>query len=148
MKTKSLVEKKFYLLLKIFVIIVAYFLIPFSPPPLNYIRAALFPVVAIVGLVFLVQGIRLALIARKEKGKLKLFLMITGIAAVAPLPFALLHNVFYGLAIAFENLKYVFEPLSATSFIIAIIIAPLLFIAGVVGSIILFKKAKKEATAT
>jgi len=144
MKTKSLVEKRFYFLLKIFIIIVAYFFIPHSPP-FNYISTALFPIVAIVGLVFLVQGIKLALIARKEKGKLKLFLMLTGISAVAPLPFALLHNVFYGLAIAFENFKSLFNALSAASFIIAIIVAPLIFIVGIVGSIILFKKDKKEA---
>ena len=66
--------------------------------------------------------------------------MSTGISAVAPLVSTILHNLFYALSITFENFKYLFEALHATFFIIAIIIAPIIFIAGVIGSIIFFNK--------
>ncbi|MEE8131682.1 MAG: hypothetical protein V3T98_01430 [Candidatus Paceibacterota bacterium] len=149
MENKSRLEKTFRYLIIIFIIILVYFLIPYSPSPLNYIKSVLFPLIAILGLVFLILGVKLTFIARKEKGKLKLFLMLTGISAVAPLPFAILHNLFYGLAIIFENFKHLFEALHVASFIIAIVIAPIIFIVGAVGSIFFFKKGKidkKETT--
>jgi uncharacterized membrane protein len=131
MKNKSRLKTTFYSLVIIFIILLPFFLIPIP-------RSIKLPLIAILGLAFLIQGIRLTLIARKEKGKLKLFLMLTGISAIAPLIFAILHNLFYGLTITFENLKYLFEPLQVTFFILAIIIAPIIFIVGVVGSIIFF----------
>ena len=99
----------------------------------------LFPLVAILGFIFLVLGFVLTFIARKEKGRLKLFLMLTGISAIVPFIFSMLHNLFYGLSITFENFKYLFEVLHIACFIVSIIIAPITFIIGIVGSMVLFK---------
>jgi len=137
MKTKSSLKTTFHSLIAIFVIFVAFFTIPIP----SSIHRTLFLFIAILGLVFLVQGIRLTLGAKKEKGKLKVFLMLTGISAVIPLPFSILHNVFYALGITFKNLEGLFEVLHAGFFIIALAVAPVTFIIGVVGSLILFKKS-------
>ena len=139
MKNKSCLKTIFYSLIAIFILLLSCFLIPFPSP----IKRAFFPLIAILGFIFLILGIVLAVIARKEKKKLKLFLMLTGISAIAPFIFSILHNLFYALAIAFENLKYLFEALHVTCFIISIIIAPIAFIVGIVGSIILFKNKIK-----
>jgi len=88
----------------------------------------------------MILGGSLAIISRKEKGKLRIFLMITGISALCPFIFSILHNVFYALAIIFENIKLFFEILHVASFFISLIIAPLAFIAGAVGSAILLKR--------
>jgi len=136
MKNKLFLKRIFYSLISIFILLLICFLIPFP----SAIQRAFFPLVAILGFIFLILGIILIFISRKEKGKLKLFLMSTGISAVAPLVFTILHNLFYALSITFENFKYLFEALHATFFIIAIIIAPIIFIAGIIGSIIFFNK--------
>jgi len=133
---KSFLKTTFYSLIITFILIIIYFLIPFP----STIQRASFLLLAILGVIFLVLGVMLIFISRKEKGKLRLFLMSTGISAVAPLVSTILHNLFYALSITFENFKYLFEALHATFFIIAMIIAPIVFIAGIIGSIILFNK--------
>jgi len=100
----------------------------------------LFPIAGILGLIFLILGITLIIFGRKEKGKLKLFLILTGISAISPLIFSVLHNLFYALAIAFDNLSFLFEPLHVISFIISLVIAPILFIVGLIGIFILLKR--------
>ena len=143
MKNKLVLKKTFYSLIAVFILILTFFLIPdFSF--FGCTRAMLFPLVAILGLVFLILGIKLAFIAKKEKGKLKLFLMLTGISAIAPLPFTILHNLFYGLATVFENFKYLFEALHAGFFIISIIIAPIVFIIGIMGSFFLLRSIDEK----
>ena len=101
-----------------------------------------FQIAAILGLLFLILGIVLMVLGRKEKGKLKFFVILTGASAIAPLVFTILHNLFYALAIAFENLSFIFEYLHVVSFIIAIVISPISFITGLIGSIILLKRYK------
>jgi len=137
MKNKLVLKRILCSLITIFVLLLIYFLTPFP----SSIKRTLFPLVAILGLLFLILGIALTLIARKEKGKPRLFLMLTGISATTPFVFTILHNLFYGLAMIFENLKFLFEALSAISFIIAIIVAPIVFIVGVVGSKIFLKRS-------
>lgn len=127
-KTKTIL----YSMIAIFILIMLFFFVPE-----NSLRRMLFPVAGVLGLLFLVLGIVLVFLGRKEQGKLRLFLVLTGASAIAPLLFSVLHNLFYGLAIAFEGLAFLFEPLHAISFIISIIIAPILFITGMIGSIIL-----------
>ena len=135
MKNKSFLKTIFYSLIATFIVLLVYFLTPFPSPT----KRIFFPLVAILGLIFLILGIVLTFIARKEKGKLKLFLMLTGISAIAPLVFTILHNLFYALAIAFKDLKYLFEALHVTCFIISIIIAPIAFVVGIIGSIIFLR---------
>jgi hypothetical protein len=93
-----------------------------------------------LGLLFLILGIVLVVIARKEKGKLKIALIVTGISAVSPLVFTILHNLFYALGIYFEKLNILFEVLHGGSFIIALIVAPIAFLIGIIASFVLMKK--------
>ena len=131
-------------LIVIFVLIVCYFAIP-SPVPL---KQAIFPYVAILGLLFLILGIALIVmtIKIKVKGALKWLLLTTGIFAICPFVFAILHNFFYALGIFFGHimvLKYLFEFLHTASFIIALLVSPIGFLVGVVGSIVIFVRKRK-----
>ena len=139
MKNKSFLKINLYSLIIIFVILLGYFLIPIFQDvarPFFFLAAAL-------GIIFLILGTMLAIISRKEKGALRIFLMITGISAICPFVFSILHNVFYALAIMFENLKLFFEILHASSFLIALIVAPITFIIGAIGSVIIMKRTHK-----
>ena len=83
----------------------------------------------------------------KVKGKLKKFLILTGASAAGFFVSTLLHNFLYALAIVTSHiviLKYIFEFLHATFFIIAIFVCPPGFLIGVVGSIVLFIKKRKS----
>ena len=138
-KNRNLRHKKIktilYSLTGIFILIIIYFAVPFE----HLIKQNIFPIVAILGLLFLLLGIALIILSRKEKGKLKLFLRLTGISAISPLVFSILHNLFYALAIAFENFSFLFEPLHVVSFIISLLVAPILFLVGLIGCFILLK---------
>lgn len=128
-------ELVLYSLIGLFVLILAFFLLPLA----DIFKQKYFIALAVLGLIFLVLGIILIVLSLKEEGTLRVFLMMTGIAAIAPLVFTILHNLFYGLAITFENLKMLFETLHVASFIISLIVAPLLFVVGVIGSIVLLR---------
>ncbi|MFH2013465.1 MAG: hypothetical protein ABIJ17_00645, partial [Patescibacteria group bacterium] len=134
MKNKYL-KKILFCLIIIFIFLLLYLFVPFSIS----IRRILFPFFAIFGLLFLLFGIILLVFSKKEKGKLKTFLILTGISAISPLLFTVLHNLFYGLSITFENYKALFEWFHALFFIISIIISPIIFIIGIIGSMILLK---------
>jgi len=125
-----------YSLIIIFLLIISWFVISFW----YEMERNLFLIVAGLGLLFLALGIALIILGRKKKGKLKVFLMLTGFSAVSPLIFTILHNLFYGVAITFESVSGFFEFLHASCFIIATIISPITFIIGVVGSLILVRK--------
>lgn len=142
MKNRKKLRIIFVSLIVIFILLVIYFLIP----PFADVRA-LFPLIAVLGLIFLILGIILIFLVRKEKGKLKFFLMLTGISATAPLVFTILHNLFYALTITFTSLEYLFEALHVASFIISLLIAPIAFIVGVIGSIICFKRESRKRSA-
>ena len=137
-KVQKSIKTILYSLIGIFILILVFFIAPLD----ILLGRIFFPILAILGLLFLVIGIMLIILSRKEKGKLKIFLILTGISAIAPLVFTILHNLFYALAVAFESLSFLFEPLHAIFFIISLIVAPILFIAGSIGSIILLKKQK------
>jgi len=132
------IKKIIYYLLGIFILLLMFFIIPFEHP----IKRTLFLVAGVLGFIFLVLGIVLIILGRKEKGKLKVFLILTGLSTVAPLLFSVLHNLFYALGTIFKNLDFIFELLHGISFIIAMLVAPILFIIGVIGSIILMRKKK------
>ena len=130
------IKKLFYSEIIIFVLIFSYFLISFKYD----LARVYFLILAILGLTFLILGIILTIKAKKEKGNLRIFLMSSGISAIAPFLGTILHNLFYGLAIAFQNFKFFFEALHVTFFIISLIVAPILFIIGILGTIIEFNK--------
>lgn len=100
-----------------------------------------FPVVAVLGLLLTILGIVLAVVSWKEKGILRVFLIITGFSAAGILIFSVLHNFFYALGVLSGNIALLssfMEILHAASFIISLIVCPILFLVGVIGSIIIF----------
>jgi hypothetical protein len=84
--------------------------------------------------VFLVLGLALVVLTIKQKvqGKLKIFLLLTGGSAAGFVVFSVLHNLLYAL-LGFE------EPVC---FLIAVVVCPVTFIIGAVGSIVLMVKNK------
>jgi len=136
MKNKSKIKLVFYSLVVIFVLLMGFFVMSNA---LDLMRE-FFPLVAVLALSFLAFGIALVALSRKESGKLKIFLMMTGISAILPFLFSILHNFFYALAEIFVSLEILFELLHVVSFFISLLLAPILFIVGVLGSIILFKR--------
>jgi len=122
-----------YSLTVIFILIILYFIISFE-------KRIFFLILAILGLLFLALGVALVILGRREKGKLRIFLILTGISAISPFVFSILHNFFYALAIIFTTLSPLFEALHVISFIISLIVAPILFIIFLIGSIILLNK--------
>lgn len=148
MKPKKILKIVFWSLIGIFIALVSYFafLSFFS----EYIERLLFIIAAVLGFIFLLLGITLIFLTIKQKikGKLKIFLILMGISAISPLVFSILHNVFYALGIIGENItviKYLMEFLHVASFIIAMVISPIGFLVGAVGSMVLFvKKGRKK----
>ena len=85
---------------------------------------------------------------KKVGGKLKAFLLLTGASAVGLPVFAVLHNLVYALFILWfgENFwgNMGDEPVF---FILAVIVCPIAFLAGVVGTIVLDAKNKQDTPA-
>lgn len=140
-KTKNLkrIKSVFWLLIVIFILLVICFIISSE---IDTFRA-IFPILAILGLIFLLLGIALIFLTIKQKikGKLKIFLILTGVSAISPLVFSILHNFFYALAIIGENIfiiKNIMEILHVASFLIALLISPIGFLVGAIGVMVLF----------
>jgi hypothetical protein len=127
MKIKTIL----YSLITSFILIISYFLVSAKYD----LSRNFFLILAVLGLAFLTLGIILIIKARKKKGKLRIALLITGISATAPFIGSILHNVFYGLAIVFENFKLFFEILHVSFFIISLLVAPIIFIVGMIFSV-------------
>jgi len=128
-----------YFLAGIFILLLSFFIIEFG----DAVRRRLFPLAGILGLLFLIFGIRLTVLGKKEKDeKLKSFLMLTGVSAIFPFASTILHNFFYAMGIAFENFECFFDSLHGLFFILGLAVAPVLFIAGWIGSFVLLKKKK------
>ncbi len=139
MENLARTKKILYWAIGIFVVVAIYFL----TPPAEFKRT-LFPLVAILGVIFLVLGAMLTAIARKEKGKLKILLMLTGISAMTPALAAVLHNVFYALSKYFPGLEILLNALGTVAFILALMVAPLIFVGGSLSLIAIFNKKDKE----
>ena len=105
---------------------------------------ASFPAAAVCALAFTVLGIALVVVTVRQtaKGYLRLFLLLTGISAVGPLVGSVLHNMFYAFAVLTEQtvLHPVMEALHVSFFLTSVIVAPIVFVVGVVGSTVLFHK--------
>ena len=139
---KSLVKKIFIALVMAFVFLMG---VMFSMGEIegfkDYARISFFT----AGVIFLVLAIALVVLTFKSelKGKLKKFLLITGFSAIGMPIFSVLHNLVYGLFIVifgedfWETNGMPDEPLF---FILAVIVCPIAFIVGMIGSIILFVK--------
>ena len=95
-----------------------------------------------LGVALLVLTIR-----TRVKGKLKGFLLLTGVAPVAMVIFAVLHNLVYALAISAFGAGFWNGGDEPFFFIMAIIICPVAFLTGAVGSVVLAIKTKPNAPA-
>lgn len=85
-------------------------------------------------------------LVQKVEGKLKKFLMLTGVSATGFFIFALLHNIFYALEQITGRIAILSYPMKAFEvifFLIAIFACPIGFLIGVIGTIIMFNKKRK-----
>ena len=115
---------------------VSVMLIPFLIPAL---RVYVIPLVFISWVAFFLLGLALIVLIVKKKveglqGLLKKFLLLTGASAVGFPVFVLLHNAVYGLF-------GVEEPFFFT---LPVIVCPVGFLVGMVGSIVLLIKQKNR----
>lgn len=140
MKTQ-LTKIIFWLLIAVFILVI----IELTVPPVRELFAGSFAFFLLF-LAFFILGIALILSVIKEKteGKLKKFLLLTGSSAVGILASIILHNLIYALFILifgadfWERTGLGDEPVF---FILGLIILPVLFLVGAIGSIVLlFKK--------
>jgi hypothetical protein len=97
-----------------------------------------------IGLFFLL-GFLLVIFTLREKvkGWLKFFLLLTGISSSCFVLFVVFHNLFYALNIIWADitlLRYLTEWLHVAYFLIAVLVCPVTFLIGLIGSIILFLK--------
>jgi len=89
--------------------------------------------------VFLLLGVALLVFTLREKvaGLLRAFFLLTAASAVGVFVFILLHNAVYGLLIHFFGEGFWNGGDEPVFFILAVIVCPLGFLTGVVGSIVL-----------
>jgi len=134
----------FWALVGVFVVIACVF---FIPALRELVMGLLFLIIS--GAVFLLLGVALIVLTVKEKvrGTLKGFLILTGASAAGFFPFALLHNIIYGLFIHFFGADF-WDRISPGGdepvfFIMATLVCPIGFLVGVVGSVVLAIKNKQ-----
>jgi len=135
---KSKLKTILYILIGIFVLIVSYFFIQELE-----IKRGYFIGLAILGFIFLIFGGLLIYYTKKEKikGKLKWFLILTGASPIVAFISVILHNLVYGLMIYFFGEGFWGaggdEPVF---FILALVVCPIVFLVGVIGSLIMIRK--------
>ena len=134
----------FWALITVFLLILSQF---FVPTIRELFRGSLFFLVPFV--IFSLLGVLLVFLILKQdiQGKLRKYLLLTGISAISFFIFIFLHNIFYALAEISNDiiiLKYPMKVLEVTSFITAIFICPLIFLIGAIGSIMIFIKMRER----
>ncbi len=141
MKKISNIPTVLGLLIVIFLTLIIYFAVPMP----HETKRVLFPLIAVFGIAFFVLGIALLVmtIKKKVKSPLKWFLILTGASSAAVFPSVILHNFIYGL------LTYLVGPDvwgkggdEPFFFILALIVCPIVFLIGSIGSVILMVKKK------
>ena len=143
MKVMKLIKTIFCVLIGIFVVILGWMVFP------DFVLAKqmLFPFGVVLVVVFFLLGLVLMFltIKGKVKGKLKKFLILTGGSASGFLVGVLLHNLLYGLGMLVEHIAWLYfllEVLHVGFFIMAVLVCPLGFLIGVVGSVVMFNKKR------
>jgi len=133
---KKYLKTTFWLLVVLFAFICFQIAVPFIRGTLFLAAPAIF---FILGLVLLIGVIK------QKKTLLIKFLLLTGLSAVSFFAGTVLHNVFYALGtLNIPVLTYLFEGLHILFFFVAIPIAPLGFLIGMIGSIVLFIKGNRD----
>ena len=140
---KPPLSKIFYALIGVFLVILCMFFVPvvteFAQGPFLFLTP--FIIFSVLGAALLFLTIK-----SKIKGKQRKLLILSGVSAAGFFVGILLHNLLYALAIISSHiviLKYLFEFLHATFFIIAVIVCPIGFIIGTVGTVTILIKKKK-----
>lgn len=132
----------FWLLIGNFLFISAQLLLP----PVTDLFRGSFLFLAPFVLFFLLGGALLVLTLKdKTEGRIRKFLLLTGASAAGVFIGTLLHNMLDALSVVVGEiviLSNIIGFIGALFFIIAIIVCPLGFLVGVVGSIVLFSKNK------
>jgi len=133
----------FWILVGVFLIILIQLFVPGVAELLSG-ELFLLPMIifCILGIVLLVRTLK-----SSTTGWLRKFLKMTGLGSTCFFIGTFLHNAFYALAIVAEKiivLKYLFEFLNAVFFLVSVLVCPLVFIVGVIGTIILIIKIKKH----
>lgn len=140
-KNKSLFNFVFLGQIILFILLLGFFLVS-----LVYdVGRNIFGIMGIIALAFLILGIWLIILAVRQKldKKLKIFLILMGASSSLVLVSVILHNFFYALAIVFKDmviLKAIMEFLYVSFFLMGLLVCPILFLVGVIGSIILIYK--------
>ncbi|MGB3346418.1 MAG: hypothetical protein WBA71_04095 [Candidatus Humimicrobiia bacterium] len=137
-----LLKAIFWALVVVFVFIVGYIMIPI------FSRYMSFYFIIVSGIIFFLLGIALIFLSVREKidRLLKKFLILTGASAIGIPIGIILHNLFYALFILlfgadfWERTGLGDEPFF---FILALIVCPIAFLVGVMGSIVRFLKTRK-----
>ena len=131
----------FWALVGVFLVIVCLFLIPVFRDLLRGPLLFLLPLA-----VFSLLGGALIFFTVKERvrGTLKKFLLLTGASSAGFFIFVLLHNLIYGLFIHFFGAEFWNGGDEPFFFIMAIIVCPIGFLVGTVGSIVLFIKRRQQ----
>jgi len=122
-----------WLLSGIFLLLISYFVFPVA-------KRTFFPYAAVLGLIFFFLGIFLVVLTIKQgiKGRLRIFLLLTGVSAVSPFVFVIFHNLFYALALLSQRivfLRYLWESLHVVFFVVALVISPLTFLVSIILSL-------------
>lgn len=144
MKMVKLIKTIFCVLVGIFVVILGWMVFP----DFMLANQMLFPFGVVLVFAFFLLGSVLVFltIKGKVKGKLKKFLILTGGSASGFLVGVLLHNLLYALGMLVGHIAWLYfllEVLHVGFFIMAVLVCPLGFLVGVVGSVVLFTKKKK-----
>jgi len=144
----------FWTLFAVFILLIAVMLGIMGPPLRPLIENALgvnfFPLLFLIsGSLFFLLGLALLVLAIKVKTEriFKVFLILTGAAAVGIFISMLLHNLVYGIFIQlfgegfWQRTGIEDEPFF---FIMGIIVCPIAFLVGTVGSIVLMIRRRKN----
>jgi len=134
----------FWALVGVFLVIISQFFVPAVGDLLMGSELFLIPMAlfCLLGIVLLVLVVR-----EKVGGKLKKFLLLTGVSATGFFIFVVLHNVFYALGVVTENifvLNYLMQGLHVIFFLMATPVCLIGFLVGLVGSIVLLIKKRKR----
>ncbi len=134
----------FWVLVGIFVVIASVIVIP-APV---FMKRKIFPFIAVFRIAFFLLGLGLIFLTLKQKvgGMLKKFLILTGASSAGFFVSVLLHNFIYGLLVYWfgadfwDRIGLGDEPFFS---FLAIIVCPIGFLIGAVGSIVLFIKKRR-----
>ena len=129
----KLIRSVFWALVGVFVITIG---MTFIPLPIGFFAAGGVLVLLSVALLFLT-------VKTKVGGLLKKFLLLTGASALGIPIFAILHNVAYMLGIMWFGESAFGNGDEPVLFFMAILVCPIAFLVGVVGTIVLIIKSKQ-----